>query len=108
MSAAAAMTLDAARKTYAMGLAPALDAGLDPHEAVDVIRAHNAKAIDETASDRVNQLWVGKTVCDGKLGRIDEINGARVKLVGYFGSRWVQIGRLTEWSFRPASAQVAL
>jgi hypothetical protein len=90
-----------ARQVYAMGFAPAIDEGFDPYAALDMIREDNAKKLDERAAVNSGSLFVGKIVNDGKLGRIVELDGVRVKLVGYFNRvRWAHIGNLSDWSFR--------
>lgn len=90
-----------AREVYAMGFAPAIDAGFDPHAALAMIREDNAKTLDERAAGNIDALFLGKIVSDGKLGRIIEIDGVRVKLVGYFNRTWwAHMGNLSDWSFR--------
>lgn len=95
-------TIEQARKIYAMGLVPAHNAGFDPWEALEVIRIANAEAREKKAEANTKNIWVGKVVNDGKLGCIRAIEGNHVTLAGYFGTRSVHIGNLSEWSFRAA------
>ena len=95
------MTVEQARSVYAMGLVPALAAGLDIHGAVEVIIASKSAGLDERGAANIGKLWIGKTVNDGKLGSIVEFDGLRVKLHGYLNNiRWAHVGELSDWSFR--------
>ncbi|XAI95135.1 hypothetical protein [Microcystis phage Mwe-JY13] len=93
-------TVEQARKIYAMGLVPAVDAGFDPWAALKIVQNAAVAERDERASANMDKIWVGKTVSDGKLGVIESIDGNRVKLRGYLAKRSAHIADLSEWSFR--------
>ena len=98
-----AYTIEEARKIYAMGMVPARNAGFDPWAALEVIQAANVADADAKAEARLGSIHVGQIVNDGKLGKVVEVDGYRVKLAGYFGERWSHIGRLHDWSYTPTA-----
>ena len=94
-----------AKAIYEMGLCPALAAGFNAGAALEDLQHYNEqKRVDDAkkiSEDEKNNLYVGKVVNDGRLGKIVEIDGPKVKLVGYYERTWwALMSNLSDWSFR--------
>lgn len=90
-------TVEQARKIYAMGLVPALDAGFNPSLALEIIQNANVAAREEKAEARKPILSVGMVVSDGRLGTIIGFEGNRVLLQGYLAKRSAHIADLSDF-----------
>lgn len=95
-------TVEQARKIYAMGLVPALDAGFNPSLALEIIQSANVAAREAKAEARKASLSVGMVVSDGRLGTIIAIEGNRVLLQGYLAKRSAHIADLHEFQHEAA------
>jgi hypothetical protein len=95
-------SVEQARKIYAMGAFPAMEAGFDPWKALEIIQNAAQAERDEKAAARKPSLHVGMVVNDGRLGTIISIEGNRVTLQGYLAKRSAHIADLTDWSYRAA------
>jgi len=95
-------SVEHARKIYAMGAFPAIEAGFDPWKALEIIQ-NAAQAERETKAEaRKADLRVGMVVNDGRLGTIVSIDGNRVTLQGYLAKRSAHIADLHDWSYEAA------
>ncbi len=92
-------SVEQARKIYAMGAFPAIEAGFDPWKALEIIQNAAQAEREAKAESRKADLIVGMVVSDGRLGTIIAIEGSRVTLQGYLAKRSAHIADLTDLSY---------